>query len=119
MQYIFVRDLAVETRIGVHEHERRSSQTLLFDIEVGIPGRAAFLSDRLADTVDYAQVAALVQRELRDHPFTLLERLAQHLCDRLQAEFKVSWIRMSIAKNTVVAGARQVGVVLELGDRRQ
>lgn len=117
MQYIFVRDLAVETIIGVHEKERRSSQTLSFDIEIGIPGRMAFVSDRLSDTIDYAQVAALVQRELEDHPFTLLERLAQHLCDRIQAEFKVDWIRMSIAKNTVVAGARQVGVVLEVGER--
>lgn len=117
MQYIFIRELKVETVIGVHEDERVRSQMLTFDVEVGIPHRRAFTSDCLADTVDYAKVAALIRRELASHPFTLLERLAQHLSDCIGREFETTWIRLSVAKTAIVSGASQVGVVIESGAR--
>lgn len=115
MQYIFIRELKVDTVIGVYEEERRAPQTLSFDLEVGIPHKRAFSSDHLGDTIDYAHVAALIKRELLSHKFILLERLAQHLCEQIEKEFESSWIRMSIAKGEIVAGAKQVGVVLEHG----
>lgn len=115
MQYIFIRDLRVDTIIGVYEHEREAAQTLRLDIEVGIPDRRAFVSDRLGDTVDYAAVAALIQREMLEHRHVLLERLAGHLCERIEHEYDVPWIRMRIAKSGIVPGAAEVGIVVERG----
>ena len=83
----------------------------------GVTTRRAFVSDHLADTVDYAKVATLIRRELASHSFTLLERLAQHLSDCIEREFETTWIRLSVAKTAIVAGASQVGVVIETGPR--
>ena len=115
MPNIFIRDLRVDTIVGLNDSERHTAQTLCFDIELGLPNRRAFDSDQLSDTIDYSQVAALVKRELGSHRCVLLERLAQQLCDRIEAEFSPSWLRLSVAKTGVVPGAGQVGVVLERG----
>ena len=115
MQYIFIRELKIETLIGVYEDERRVPQTLTFDLEIGIPNRRAFASDNLVETIDYANVVTLIRRELLSCRFVLLERLAQHLCHQIEKEFDAAWIRISVAKGDILAGVKEVGVVLEHG----
>ncbi len=113
MQSIFIEALEIDTVIGVYDDERRAPQTLTFDIEIGLPSSRAFQSDSLADTIDYAAVAELIRSELASHSFILLERMVQHLCERIEMRFEVSQIRMRVAKGSIVPGARRVGVVLE------
>ncbi len=113
MQYIFIRELKVEALVGVHEGERRLPQMLTFDLELGIPDKRAFHSDNLLETIDYANVVGLIKQELSTSRFYLLERLAQHLCHRIEEQFGSPWIRISIAKGGILAGVKQVGVVLE------
>ncbi len=113
MQSIFIEDLEVETVVGAYEQERESPQTLTFNIEIGLASARAFHTDSLKDTVDYAAVAELVRDELAKTSFGLLERLVQHLCERIEATFQVSHIRIRVAKGTIVPGARRVGVTLE------
>ena len=115
MQYIFIRELKAEALVGVHEGERRAPQMLTFDLEIGVPDKRAFHSDNLAETIDYANVVAMIKRELSASRYYLLERLAQHLCHRIEQEFGSSWIRITIAKGDILAGVKQVGVVLEHG----
>jgi len=113
MQSIFIEDLEVETVVGAYEEERRKPQVLVISLEIGLPSDKAFHSDSLKDTVDYAAVAELIRRELAKTSFTLLERLVQHLCDRIEERFEVSRIKMRVAKGSIVPGARQVGVTMD------
>ncbi len=117
MQYIFVQGLRVESTIGVYPEERSGPQELLVDVEAGIPDRRAFTSDRIAETVDYGAVAALIRRESLARSFLLLERLAHHLCVEIGRTFGAPWIRIRITKPGIVPGASGVGVVFEWGDR--
>ena len=57
MDSILVRDLRVEVLIGIHKRERHVAQVVSIDLDIGIPGEAVFASDRVADTIDYEQVA--------------------------------------------------------------
>lgn len=118
MQSIFIEDLEVETVVGAYEQERETPQTLTFNVEIGLVSARAFHSDLLKDTVDYAAVAELIREELGKTSFVLLERLVQHLCERIEATFEVSHIRMRVAKGTIVPGARRVGVSLERNTAR-
>jgi dihydroneopterin aldolase len=49
---------------GVDEHERRDGQRFVFDIRLEVPDYTG-ASDRIEDTIDYREVAALV-REISD-----------------------------------------------------
>ena len=71
------------------------------------------MSDRIADTVDYAAVAEMVRAECRVTRYRLLERLASHLCEAIEARFPARWVRLRIAKTGVVADARAVGIVFD------
>lgn len=113
MQHIFIENLEIDCVVGVFAHERVQRQTLRFDIEVGMQNLGGFQSDRLDETVDYAQVAQLVRDELSATSFKLLERLADHLADCIAERFDVNRVRLRIAKGAIVPGASRVGVVLD------
>ena len=57
MDIIYISDLRIDTVIGVNEWERRTTQTLILDIEMAADIRAAAGSDDIADTLDYKSVA--------------------------------------------------------------
>jgi len=113
MDIIFIRDLRLDTRIGTYEKERRKVQTLQFELELGRDRLPACATDRLADTIDYAEVVKTVQASLVDHEFHLLEPLAEAIAQRLLQRFDARWLRLEISKVGVVPGARQVGVRIE------
>ena len=63
---------------GVNEDERRDGQRFVFDIYLEVPDYTG-ASDRIEDTIDYREVAALV-REISDgRAYMLLEALASSL----------------------------------------
>jgi 7,8-dihydroneopterin aldolase/epimerase/oxygenase len=107
---IFISNFVVNTVIGIYDHEQHTPQPLRFDVEVGLNSDAAFTSDKLSDTVDYAAVAAFIKTELIDHRFKLLERCAGHLANAIADHFKAPWVDVRIAKLGIVPGAQEVGV---------
>jgi 7,8-dihydroneopterin aldolase/epimerase/oxygenase len=113
MSSIFIENLVLSTVIGVYDHEQTTPQPLRFDIEMGLASDASFTSDKLRDTIDYAEVAKRVAQELAANRFYLLERCAGYLGPALAAHFGARWIKIKIAKVGVVPGAQAVGVVYE------
>jgi 7,8-dihydroneopterin aldolase/epimerase/oxygenase len=107
---IFISNFVVNTVIGIYDHEQHTPQPLRFDVEVGLNSDAAFTSDKLSDTVDYAAVAAFIKAELIDHRFRLLERCAGHVANAIADHFKAPWVDIRIAKLGIVPGAQEVGV---------
>ena len=61
MDAIVIRELRVEALIGIHRRERHVAQTLSIDLEIGLPSDAVFASDKVADTIDYEQVALRIR----------------------------------------------------------
>ena len=48
MDAILFRDLRVEASIGIHKRERHVRQTLSIDLDIGLPGKTVFSSDKVA-----------------------------------------------------------------------
>ena len=70
-----LESLAVDCIIGDLPEERTKAQRLIVDIRLEIDDAAAY-SDSLADTVDYAALAAKVRKTLEDARCRMLERAA-------------------------------------------
>lgn len=115
MDIIFLRDLKVETLIGVYEWEKRVPQALQIDLEIALPSSRAGQSDDLADALDYAQIAAHIQEVLSTRHFGLLEALAEHIARILLDDFKAPWVKVSVAKLHAIRNCRQVGICIERG----
>jgi dihydroneopterin aldolase len=85
---------------GVEEWERRDGQLFLFDVWLELPQGAA-ASDRIEDTVDYTQVAALVQDVSDARTVNLLESVASAVADALVERFPVERVRVRVRKPQV------------------
>ena len=117
MDIVFIRDLRVDAIIGVFEWERRIRQTLSFDLEMAADIARAAASDRIEDTLDYKAVAKRIRAFVEASEFQLVETLAERVAELVREEFGVPWLRLRLNKTGAVRGARDVGVLIERGER--
>lgn len=117
MDCIQIRDLRVEVLIGIHKRERHVPQTVSIDLDIGLPGEAVFASDRVADTIDYEQVALKIAALGASGHFRLVETLAERIARLLLDEFKAPWVKVSAAKIGILPNAKFVGVSIARGKR--
>ncbi|MCB1920975.1 MAG: dihydroneopterin aldolase [Candidatus Competibacteraceae bacterium] len=117
MDIIFIRELRVETTIGVHPWERGSRRSLLVDLELATDIRPAAATDRLDQTLDYQAVAQRISELATGSDFQLVETLAERIADRLLREFPTPWLRLTLRKPGVPSNAREAGVIIERGCR--
>jgi len=115
MDSILVRDLRVEVLIGIHKRERHVAQTVSIDLDIGIPGKAVFKSDKVADTVDYEQVAIKIQALAASGHFKLVETFADRVARLITDDFNAPWVKVSAAKIGILPNAKFVGVSIERG----
>ena len=108
-----MRDLRVEASIGIHKRERHVRQTLSIDLDIGLPGETVFRTDKVADTIDYEQVALLVAALAGSAHFRLVETLAERIARLLVDEFGAPWTRVSVSKIGILGNAKFVGVTVE------
>jgi dihydroneopterin aldolase len=113
MDAILLRDLRVEALIGIHKRERYVAQTVSIDLDIGLPGTAVFKSDKVADTIDYEQVAIGIKALAASGHFRLVETLAERIARLLLDEFGAPWVKVSVAKIGILANAKFVGVTIE------
>jgi 7,8-dihydroneopterin aldolase/epimerase/oxygenase len=113
MDAIVIRDLRVEALIGIHRRERHVLQTVSVDLDIGVPGPAVFASDKVADTIDYEQVALRIRALAASGHFRLVETFADRIAALLIDDFGAPWVKVSAAKVGVLANAKVVGVSIE------
>ncbi len=118
MDIIFLRELRVETLIGVYEWEKRVPQPLQLDLEIALPSSRAGQSDNFADALDYAEIAAHIQKVLASGHFSLLEALAEHIARILLDDFRSPWVKVSVAKLSAIRNCKQVGICIERGQMK-
>lgn len=117
MNILFIRELKIETIIGVYEWEKRVKQALIFDVEVAADLSKAIETDDLQYTLDYKVMADRLTEYAENNHFNLVEALAESCAQILMQEFGARWLRLRIAKPGPLDNARDVGVVIERGDR--
>lgn len=117
MDIIYISDLRIETIIGIYGWERRTRQTVVLDIEMGTDIRKASLSDDVEDTLNYKTVAERLFEFVGGSEFELIETLAEQISDILLNEFNVPWLRLKLNKQGALKGVRDVGVIIERGQK--
>jgi len=115
MDIIYLRDLRIQTVIGIYGWERQIRQTIVLDLEMGTDIQKAAASDSIEDTLDYKAVAKRLIEFVSGSEFQLVETLAERVTDIVLTEFPVPWVRLQLNKYGAVRGARDVGIIIERG----
>jgi dihydroneopterin aldolase len=84
--------------------ERRRGQAFMVDVELFLDLARAGREDRLAATVDYAEVFRLVRRTVEEERFGLLEALAEAIAQRLLAAYPVEGVLVRLKKPRAPVG---------------
>ena len=117
MDIIFIRDLRIDTVIGIYDWERSIRQTIRLDLEMATDIARAAASDRIEDTLNYKAVAKRLMQFVGESEFQLVETLAERCAGIVRDEFGVRWVRLRLNKKGAVRGASDVGVIIERGER--
>jgi dihydroneopterin aldolase len=117
MDIIFLRELKIDTLIGVYEWEKRVPQTLQIDLEIALPSSLACQTDNIDDALNYADIVRDIQTALASRHYNLLEALAESIAQILIKDFKAPWVKVSVAKLQAIRGSRMVGISIERGNR--
>jgi dihydroneopterin aldolase len=82
---------------GVLEKERKRGQKFLVDVELYLPIKN--LNDQLSRTVNYAEVAQVVNNEITGEPRQLIESLAEDIAKQILKEFKkIKKVKVTVHK---------------------
>ncbi len=93
-----LRGLSIYTRHGVTDAEQEVGQRLEFDLSFELPECDAVLTDRVEDTVDYAEVCDIVALAATERSYRTLERLCQVVAERLMERFDCEEVAVRAAK---------------------
>jgi dihydroneopterin aldolase len=116
MDIIFIRDLRIDTVVGIYDWERRIRQTISLDIDMAADIATAARTDSIDDTVNYKAVAKRLIQFVQGSEFQLVETLAEECARIIRDEFGVAWVRLSLNKTGALRGARDVGIIIERGN---
>ena len=93
-----IRGLSIYTHHGVTEAEREVGQRLEIEVSFDVPDCDAVLTDRLEDTVDYAEICDIVALGATERSYRTLERLCHVIGERLMERFACESVRVRAAK---------------------
>jgi dihydroneopterin aldolase len=95
---IEIAGLSLYTHHGVGAAEREVGQRLVFDISFELDECDATVTDRIEDTVNYAEVCEQVALGAQERNYKTLERLCAAVADRLIDRFGAESVRVKAAK---------------------
>lgn len=117
MDIVYIRELEVRTIIGIYDWERDQRQVVSLDLEMSSDIAAAASTDSIENALDYKSVAKRLIEFIEGSEFFLVETLAERAAQIVLKEFNVSWLRLRLGKPGAVTGSKDVGVIIERGQK--
>ncbi|MBR0841442.1 dihydroneopterin aldolase [Bradyrhizobium liaoningense] len=112
---IFVTGLSIHARHGVMDHETEVGQRFVIDLELYTDLSEPSRSDRLADTVSYAEVVSTTTAAFKNTNYKLLERAAGAVADAILSHFpRIRAVKITVHKPhaPIAAIFDDVGIML-------
>ena len=122
LRRVFIRDLVLAARIGIHDHERAQAQPVIINVdasvEEAVEGADTTTTGTIADVVCYETLTKQIKEVLAGGHTDLVEVLAEEIADRLLADARIIRLRIRLEKPEAIAEAVGVGVEIERLSRR-
>lgn len=109
---LFVRNLVLAAKIGVHPHEKVRPPRLRVSVELDMEGNPP-QHDDLTDALDYERVVAGIRELAVAQHINLVETFADLVARLCLANPRVSGASVTVEKLDVYSNAESVGVTLE------
>ena len=109
---IYIKDLRIETIIGIFDWERKVKQEVSIDMEFPFDCKKAAATDSIEATIDYKAITKGVIKFVEDSSFQLQETLAESIAALVKDEYGVKSIKLRVSKPGALRGAKDVGLIV-------
>ena len=108
---IFIRNLELLARIGIHGHEQGMPQPIRVNVE--LEAEATPRADNVEEVVDYEVIANGIRDIIAGGHINLAETLAERIAAMCLADKRVGKARVKVEKLHALQGAEAAGVEIE------
>jgi len=117
MDIVYIRDLRIDTIIGIYDWERQVKQTVSLDLEMAADIRQAAATDDIQYALNYKSVAKRLIQFVGDSEFQLVETMAEQVAEIVRKEFQVPWVKLRLSKPGALRQSQDVGLIIERGQK--
>ena len=117
MDIVYIRDLRIETIIGIYDWEREVKQTISLDLEMAHDIRKAAETDDIEHALNYKSIAKRLIAFIEASEFLLVERMAEEIARIVREEFSVPWLKLRVSKPGALRYSQDAGISIERGAR--
>ncbi len=110
---MYIKDLRVQTIIGLYDWERKVRQEVSIDIDIFFDNKAASAKDSVNDTIDYKKITKAVISHVEKSSFKLQESLAESIAALIKRDHPNNLIRIRVSKPGALRNAKDVGIIIE------
>jgi len=101
------------SRVGISDAERTEPREIIINTEIETDCDAAAGTDDIANTVDYSEIAAHVEKFVTSREFHLIESIAAGLLENILSIPRVKRARVEVEKPEALATSDAVSVCTE------
>lgn len=112
IRHVFIRDLVLSCRIGVHRHEEVRAQRVRINLDLAVRDDRD-LQDDLGNVLCYERIAIGVRDLVSRRHIRLLETLAEEIAALCLQDGRVRSVRVRVEKLDIFPDAASVGVEIE------
>ena len=95
---IKIKNLKLDTNIGVYDWEKTHSRTLLFNVTIETDLMEGVKSDNLKDVIDYAIIVNHIKNFVDNHNCQLIEKMAGEILDIIMQDKRIKRCDLEIDK---------------------
>ena len=117
MDLVYIKNLRIETIIGIYDWERQVKQVVSMDLEMAADIKMAAQTDNIGYALNYKSISKRIIKFLQEQKFKLIESMAEEVAQIVLIEFSVPWVRLRISKPGALRGSEDVGIIIERGSR--
>ena len=115
MKTIDIKNLEINTTIGVYEFEKKIKQRVYLSMSLGYDFDKAMTSDDLNDSLDYDKLSKEIKLVLENNRYELIERMLGEVQKILTNNYQLTEYKIEISKPSALSDADNVSVSLVRG----
>ena len=113
IRHVFIRDFMVDCLIGVHEHEKQTTQRVRVNLDLAVDEGEHPIIDDIRNVVNYETMANGILAIAASGHINLVETLAERIAVLCFEDSRVDSVRVRIEKLDILENAESVGVEIE------
>lgn len=111
MDFLYINQLMIMTRVGVYNWEKKCLQKIIFDLKL------MYVNDfnlNTFDYLDYTKVSKTIVDFINTRYFTLIEEIAELVSKLLIEKFaKICQVQIKVSKLGAIYNARNVSIYMK------